>query len=234
MDFLDDSFSEVVSLYETYGGDKYLIDEDITQTEHVLQAAYLAAQVGAPEYVIIGLLVHDVGQVAIRENLGKVRHLHKQHDEIGAAWLKLRGIPTNVIDIAMYHTLAKVVLCEGDKEYFNHLSAASKASLKFQQIKFRDGDYVSTIKAFDDHPFRQEIISARFCDDMAKIPHFGENQALPGFQTYHDMFFRVLKGQGRPAFNNNWQSELQQMYLSFRQDQPAFEKSVISAANKNV
>lgn len=35
-------FDKIISLYQQYGDNKYMIDEEITQLQHALQAAHIA------------------------------------------------------------------------------------------------------------------------------------------------------------------------------------------------
>ena len=78
-----DPFDEMKRLYDLYGGNFYMIDEPITQQLHVLQAAYLADFAGAPEEVVIALLLHDIGQLAQEDQVGNLAVLHYAYDDYG-------------------------------------------------------------------------------------------------------------------------------------------------------
>ena len=137
---MEANFSEITELYEKYGNEKYMIGEEITQKEHALQAAEIAKNCGAPAHIIIGLLLHDIGQMVGLERGYTKQELHHCHDDIGAQWLKERGFPTAITDVCQYHTLAKVIICDRDKQYLDQLSSASKESYFIQKKKFSNKD----------------------------------------------------------------------------------------------
>ena len=92
-----------------------MLNESITQLEHALQAAYIASKAGAPEDVTIGLLLHDVGQIATAEHVGDAEYLHRHHDNIGTKWAIDYGFPEVVAEIIGNHTMMKVILLENLK-----------------------------------------------------------------------------------------------------------------------
>lgn len=78
-----DYFDDFVALYDKFGNDKYMIEEDITQRAQVLQAAYIAQLAGAPEDIIIGLLFHDIGQLVEQDHVGDTAYLRQHnHDSL--------------------------------------------------------------------------------------------------------------------------------------------------------
>ena len=187
----DQLFTEIKKIYETNGDEKYMIDEDITQLEHALQAAYIAYEDGASYDLIIGMLLHDIGQILHKNLLGNVDILHKQHADIGYFYLKSKGLPNYVCNIVKYHTLSKVVLCGSkyhpalEPNYFDKLSYASKESYVHQRELFTEED----ITDFFSHPNKDDFIRARKYDDAAKI----EDMVVPEFEAYRDMFISIMK-----------------------------------------
>lgn len=215
-------FDEFMELYQKYGQEKYMIQEEITQEYHVLQAAYLSKLAGAPEDVIIGLLFHDIGQLAKKENLGKLEILHSHHAEFGAIWLEERGFPEYICDWVNNHALAKIVLCMLDPTYFDYLSTASKISYVYQNAKYKEPRYRYRLNALLEHPRREDFLTARKVDDLSKIVDF----IPPPFEEYQEMVMRVLAGEGAPATNNEWRKTIDQMHRDMVLDRNAFESGI--------
>lgn len=218
-----DPFDDFLEAYEKYGGGKYMINEEIIQSQHVLQAAYLAKKWGAPENAIIGLLFHDVGQVIDADNVGNLPYLHASHDEVGGRWLAENGFPMQVVDWVRYHTLTKVVLCMEDPSYYSHLSDASKESYHIQRDKYMNEEGQVSLHAFMEHPNRQDFMCQRKCDDMAKIVNF---ETPENFEDYRAMAQRVIGGSGAPATDAHWRETVDDMHAWMCQDRAAFEQSV--------
>lgn len=229
------TFNKIKSLYELYGNDKYMINEEITQRSHCLQAALIAKLAGAPEDVIIGLLLHDIGQLASKDHLGDLNYLHAKHDEIGSAWLIKNGIPDFVCDFAHFHTIAKVVLCMENTHYFNALSLASKESYVIQRNKYLNEPNQLTLQALLQHPRNEDIKHARRCDDMAKILGLNEKapnaeQPLPSFEAYEEMFLRVCEHKGL-AGKPDWKETIADLYDLMVQNRSQFECYIKSINN---
>ena len=218
-------FDEFTELYQKYGQEKYMIQEEITQENHVLQAAYLAKLAGAPEDVTIGLLFHDIGQLAKKENLGKLEILHPHHAEFGAVWLEERGFPEYICDWVKNHALAKIVLCMLNPSYFDYLSTASKISYVYQDEKYKKQRYQYRLNAFLDHPRRDDFLAARKVDDLSKIVNF----IPPPFEEYREMTMRVWERKGQPATNPKWRETIDQMHRDMVLDRSVFEAGIIES-----
>lgn len=216
-------FDDFTAAYTEYGGGKYMINEEIVQSAHVLQAAYLAQLCGAPEDVTIGLLFHDVGQVIDPSNVGNIPHLHALHDEIGARWLRENGFPSDVADWVGFHTIAKVVLCMEDPSYYDHLSLASKESYLIQRDKYFNEEGQRTLCAFNQHPRRADFLRQRKCDDMAKIIDFDRVGIL---EDYREMTVRVLDGRAAGAVFVDWRERIDALHAMMCQDRSAFEEMI--------
>lgn len=229
-------FDEIKYLFANYGNNKYMINEEIIQRSHVLQAAMIARLAGAPEDVVIGLMLHDIGQIVSKEHLGNLDYLHAQHDEAGARWLKDNGFPPFVSDLVRYHTLAKVVLCMEDSGYFDTLSLASKESYFIQRDKYLNEPGQPVLCAFLQHPRADDIKHARKCDDMAKIiglNEFSDKTAdqpvfLPSFDTYYDMALRVCQGDGAGASREDWKEIVDAFHSHMTVNRPEFEAMIKS------
>lgn len=221
--------NEITQLYASHGNTAYMIGEKITQSSHALQAAYIAKLAGAPEDVMIGLLLHDIGQIVLSEHLGNTNYLHTHHDELGAMWLENQGFPSFVCDVARFHTLAKVVLCSEDSAYFDSLSQASKESCLIQREKYLSDSYRSFYNIFLNHPRLSDIKCARLCDDMAKVA--GINPMT--FDTYFAILERVCKGQVLAPISLQWQEKIRNFYIFMLNDPEGFEKWLREQAIEN-
>lgn len=202
-----DPFEELLDLYGKYGQGKYMIQEEITQENHVREAAFFATEAGAPEEVIIGLLFHDIGQLAVKEFVGKLEILHPHHPEIGEKWLRERGFPDYICDWVKNHALAKIVLCLMYPEYYEKLSRASQISYHYQIAKYEERLHSGRLDEFLAHPRREDFLAARKCDDLAKIVDF----ETPTLESYREMTERVIEGKGKPARNEEWREAIEEM-----------------------
>lgn len=213
-----DVFDRLTEAYAEFGDERYMIDEEITQASHVLQAAYFAKTAGAPEEVVVGLLFHDIGQIAEQEHVGEVAYLHKNHAEMGELWLKRHEFPSFVSDWVARHTIAKLVHCIDNPDYYEKLSKASKDSYHYQKEKYSD----EVLARFRAHPNAADFLAMRLCDDMAKVVGFEP----PGFFSYEGMIKSVLSGSRTPASNPHWRSTLRRYYSAMVENREAFEERV--------
>jgi predicted HD phosphohydrolase len=199
---LANPFEELTDLYDRYGGEKYMLEEEIIQAEHVLQAAYNAERAGAPEDIVVALLYHDIGQICTVKDIGNTKALHPTHADRGGAWLKERGFSQRVCQFVRFHDLAKVILCSLEEPYYDHLSKASQISYVMQKEKY--DSFPELVAAFMECVWMEEWLAARRCDDMAKV----EGLTVPLFTHYEEMVARVLAGEGLPAKNADWMKTL--------------------------
>jgi len=186
-----DLFEEIKNLYTTYGNNKYMLEECVTQQDHALQSACLAKTSQASDEIVLALLLHDIGQLTNANHIGQTTHLHTSHDEEGFAWLKEHGFSAFVCEFARFHTLAKIILCELNPGYYNTLSKASQESYHLQKAKFLQPEYQSLVHQFLSHPRLEEFLFARRCDDGAKIQD--KNFNFPDFSSYKYLFVDKLK-----------------------------------------
>ena len=219
------TFNEIKSLYKRYGNDKYMINEEITQRSHALQAALIANLAGAPEEVVIALMLHDIGQITSKEHLGDLKYLHAQHDEVGANWLAKHGFSYFICDIVRFHTVAKVILCMENSSYFDALSKASKESYFIQRDKYLNEPEQAILNAFLEHPRIEDIKHARRCDDMAKIIHLNEETLLPSFDSYYEMFLRICQKEDLTG-SSNWKESVDEFYHLMIKNRTEFENQI--------
>ena len=149
----------IFSLYNNYG-DKDYIGEEISQQEHMLQAAQLAYKNNEEKEVILACLFHDIGHLlALERNLDD-----KNHEKYGAEELKKLGISEKIYTLVEKHVDAKKYLAYKDIKYLEKLSSASKKSL------IEQGGIMTEKEAleFENNIYFKEAIKVRKYDDQAK------------------------------------------------------------------
>src|SRR5580704_16797605 len=99
---------EIMSYYQQHGGEEYA-GEKVTQLEHMVQAAQLAAEQGYDEEVVLADFLHDVGHICEQghgdNEMGEFGI--KDHEEIGADFLKVHGFSKKVVRLVESHVAAK-------------------------------------------------------------------------------------------------------------------------------
>lgn len=186
---------EIMSLYESYGGAEYA-GEKVTQLEHMVQAAQLAEAQGFEEEVVLAAFLHDIGHISEAakgdESMSASRGMDgfgiKDHEELGAAFLRERGFSKKIVRLVESHVEAKRYLTVKDPAYYAQLSEASKKTLEYQGGPMTPEEAA----AFEQYPLFDLIISMRKWDEQAKI----EGQALPDLQHYRRMILRHLQTTG--------------------------------------
>ncbi|OGE58013.1 hypothetical protein PENARI_c001G08809 [Penicillium arizonense] len=158
-------------LHEQGQGD--YLGEKVTQLEHSLQCAHLAAQ--SAEYghdmeVVLAALLHDVGRfIPAAEKMGKMV-TPDGHEKVS----QLVGA----------HVMAKRYLVTTDQKYHDGLSETSKRTLKFQGGGFTPEE---ARKAQED-PLLEAKLAVRRWDDLAKVPKC----VVPPLEAYEEMAFQCL------------------------------------------
>ena len=152
-------------------------DEVVTQLEHSLQCAELAARSNARDTTIIGALLHDFGHFLQSEFAGSGEYLvdDLKHEIVAAEFMD--GLfPESVIAPVRYHVLAKRYLCSVDRSYHDQLSPASQHSLQLQ------GGLLSPSEVADlgANPNLETILQIRRWDDLAKR----SNHVSPPLEAY--------------------------------------------------
>ncbi|MGC4045282.1 MAG: HD domain-containing protein [Armatimonas sp.] len=136
--------------------------EDVTEQEHALQCAYLAAQAGDPEGLVAACLLHDIGHLLhdLGENIAE-QGIDAVHEEKGAVWLA-GYFPPEIVEPVRLHVAAKRYLCTREPGYAEALSEASALSLSLQggpmseaeAVEFEQGahaDWAVRLRRYDDH-----------------------------------------------------------------------------------
>jgi phosphonate degradation associated HDIG domain protein len=176
---------EIMGLYEGHGGAEYA-GEKVSQLEHMAQAAQLAEEQGYDEEVILAAFLHDIGHIAATANgtNGMGGFGIRDHEELGAEFLREKGFSKKVVRLVESHVEAKRYLTVKEPDYYAQLSEASKKTLEFQGGPMTREE----AEAFEQYPLFALIIQMRKWDEQAKI----ENKPLPDLQHYRQMMLRHL------------------------------------------
>ena len=122
---------EIISMYTTHGGIEYA-GEKVSQLEHMAQAAQLASGEGYDEEVILAAFLHDIGHICVSVEGDQAMGDYgvKDHEEIGANFLKVKGFSKRVVRLVESHVEAKRYLTYKNPEYYDQLSDASKKNTR--------------------------------------------------------------------------------------------------------
>jgi phosphonate degradation associated HDIG domain protein len=155
---------EVFTLFDRRGSGAYF-GEAVSMTEHALQAAHFARAEGAPPWLQLAALLHDVGHlvVDVPDDIADwVSDAH--HEETGANWLAPRFGEQLAAPVRL-HVPAKRYLCATDAGYFAKLSPASVQTLKLQGGPMSADE----VAVFESRPLYQEAVRVRRWDDQGKV-----------------------------------------------------------------
>src|SRR3984885_5688331 len=181
--------NEIMDLYAGYGGNEYA-GEKVSQLEHMVQAAQLAEAQGYDEEVILAAFLHDIGHIseAAKGDNEMDGFGIKDHEELGAEFLRGKGFSKKVVRLVESHVEAKRYLTIKDPAYYAQLSEASKKTLEYQGGPMTEEEAA----AFEQYPLFTLIIQMRKWDEMAKIEH----KPLPDLQHYRNMMLHHLQTAG--------------------------------------
>ena len=123
--------NHIEDIFNRRGAESYL-GEDVTMSQHMLQAAQCAKKSGADDSLIVAALLHDIGhyQNEIPET-ALAKGKNNYHEEAGANFLE-DYFPLSVVEPIRQHVATKRYLCAVRPEYFELLSAASIDTLNLQ------------------------------------------------------------------------------------------------------
>ncbi|MEL6854610.1 MAG: phosphonate degradation HD-domain oxygenase [Cyanobacteria bacterium J06607_13] len=140
--------------------------EAVTQKQHALQCATLAARAKSSASLVTACLLHDFGHLV--HTLGEdcaERGINDRHEERAIPYLK-HIFPKPVTEPIRLHVNAKRYLCAIDEEYWETLSPASKRSLELQGGIFSEAE----ARVFIERPYAKDAVQLRIWDDLAKDP----------------------------------------------------------------
>ena len=169
---------KIFSLFKKHGNSDY-IGENVTQLSHAIQAAMLAEERKFGNDMIVACLLHDIGHLVGIENKeeemkddtplwGGERSLIKSlgiknHEVVGANFLKECGFNDVVCNLVKNHVDAKRFLVTVSKNYRDNLSEASKKTLQYQKLMSDE-----EVDKFVNNKLFTLSISLRKIDDQAK------------------------------------------------------------------
>ncbi len=154
---------EIVELYLEHGHIAYE-GEGVTQLEHALQCAQLAATAGAPDALIVASLLHDIGHLVNRLGASpSLRGLNDTHETVAAGVLAPHFIEA-VVEPIRLHVDAKRYLCQAEPAYRRALSPDSTRSLELQGGPLD----VASAARFIARPWAAEAVRLRRWDDGGK------------------------------------------------------------------
>src|SRR5580693_9464550 len=180
--------NEIIHLYTTYGGEEYS-GEKVSQLEHMVQSAQLAKGEGFNDEIVLAAFLHDIGHIA--EKLSEENSMNsygiRDHEAIGATFLKNHGFSFRITRLVASHVAAKRYLTLREPGYYDKLSEASKYTLEFQGGPMSDDE----ADLLEEDPLFREIIQMRRWDEAAKL----ENQPMPALDIFKDLIFQHLQDQ---------------------------------------
>ena len=175
--------SEIFGAFLERGGDRY--GEEVTQLEHALQCALLAAEERASEPLVAAALLHDYGHLF--EGRGEAAERLRRdarHEAHGARALRRWFGPEVTAPIAL-HVAAKRYLCGAEPGYEDSLSPASKLSLVLQGGRFTP----SQCRHFEARAFASDAIRLRRWDDAGKVV----GRTIPDLESYAPLLERIAR-----------------------------------------
>jgi [1-hydroxy-2-(trimethylamino)ethyl]phosphonate dioxygenase len=165
------------------GADSYL-GEEVTMSEHMLQAARLAEEEDGSDVMIAAALLHDIGHYTNEFPEDALdRGIDNHHDAAGARVLE-PFFPPEVTEPVRLHVAAKRYLCAVDPAYFGRLSAASVHTLRLQGGPMSPEE----VAEFERNPHVGIAVKVRRWDEAAKV----RGLPTPTFAHYRPVLERVV------------------------------------------
>ena len=166
------------------GAEAYL-GEDVTQAQHMLQAATLAEREDGSDAMVAAALLHDIGHFIGEFGQDYIeRGVDNRHEDAGAAILE-PWFPPEVVEPVRLHVATKRYLCATDPGYFGKLSEASVRTLALQGGPMGPEE----VAAFERNPHRDIAIKVRLWDERAKDPEM----QTPGFAHFRPVLERLAR-----------------------------------------
>jgi len=179
--------AEIEDLFGKGGAGAYF-GERVTQLQHALQTAHLAACAGADDELVLSALLHDIGHLLggrLDADLGVIAH-----DQSCVEWLRQRGFSSRVIALISGHVAAKRYLVATNPNYRDRLSEASTRTLRLQGGPMSQEE----VTAFESNPHFKDMLRLRSWDEMAKDPE----AVVPVLEEYLAMIRKWEERQSVP------------------------------------
>ena len=157
-------FQEIEKIFTTGISEEYL-GEDVKLVEHMLQCGDLAKEAGAPDYLVVASLLHDIGHLLVDDAVGaQDSGIDMHHDAVGARWLEER-FPSTVSEPVRLHVAAKRYLVTTNHDYLSKLSHASVQTLYMQGGPLNQDEVIEFIS----REGAEDAVRVRLWDDLAKV-----------------------------------------------------------------
>ncbi|KTC52286.1 phosphohydrolase [Pseudomonas fluorescens ABAC62] len=158
--------ADIFGLYERYGAADY-IGEQVSQIEHMSQAAQLAMAEGFDDEVILAAFFHDVGHLCGQGGDDMGGYGVVSHERLGADYLRRAGFSERMARLVEYHVQAKRYLTFSQPDYYARLSEASRHTLAYQGGVMN----AEQARAFEQDPLYAVSLRMRDWDERAKQMH---------------------------------------------------------------
>ena len=158
------STDQIFRVLDRRGAGRYGLSA-VSQKQHALQSAQLAAKRGLGDALVIAALFHDLGHLLVGDDVDLAEQgIDDRHEETSANALEaLFG--KAVAEPVRLHVAAKRYLCAVNPGYHDKLSEDSRRSLLLQ-----GGPMSATeVAAFDKLEHRAAALALRMIDDEAKV-----------------------------------------------------------------
>jgi phosphonate degradation associated HDIG domain protein len=176
----------IADIFRRRGAESYL-GEQVSMSEHMLQAAAAAAAEDAGDVLIAATLLHDIGHYTGEfPEVALARGQNNFHETAGAAVLA-PFFPPAVTEPIRLHVAAKRYLCASDPAYLARLSPASVHTLNLQGGSMSEAEAA----AFRQTPYVDEAVRVRQWDDAGKVAGLG----VPPFEHYLPLLRRIVERQ---------------------------------------
>lgn len=182
---------EVFGLYENFGSNDY-IGEEVSQLEHMCQAARMAEREGYDQEVILAAFFHDIGHLCAPAGESMGGYGSVRHERLGADYLRRVGFSEKIARLVESHVEAKRYLTKRYPVYYEKLSPASRTTLHYQGGPMTDAE----LALFESHPEFDLFIKLRQWDEAAKI----KGLPLPELTHYRQMARQHLRFRWMSGF----------------------------------
>ena len=174
------SYDEILEIFSSGVSEEYL-GEDVKLVEHMLQCGDLAKESGAPDYLIVAALLHDIGHLLVDDAAGSHDSgVDAHHEVVGAEWIEAR-FPSTVSEPVRLHVAAKRYLVTTNADYQSKLSHASVQTLYMQGGPLSQEEVVDFIS----REGAEDAVRVRLWDDAAKIRD-KQTSEIKDFKEYID------------------------------------------------
>jgi len=174
----DNIVDYIADIFSRRGAESYM-GEDVSMSQHMLQAAQAAEDEGADADLVVAALLHDIGHFSSEfSDTELMQGTDNYHEEAGASFLA-KFFPPSVTEPVRQHVAAKRYLCSVNPDYMSSLSEASKYTLNVQGGPMTDAE----VRAFEQNPYLERCIKVRIWDDRGKDPA----RSATEFSHFHEL-----------------------------------------------